>query len=179
MVLYNSQRVTLMPYLLLMRYKELAPLIFLGLFSGAIFGQELAPEFEGKDIYGDSTLRLSDYRGKVVFIDFWASWCPPCLLSLPAYDAMYRELGNTQFEIIAINVDEDTEDGLYFLEDYPVTYPVLADPVGDIGIPYRIRTLPASFLLDREGRIVRSFRNFKSGDEVALKQEIESLLQQD
>lgn len=167
-----------MPYLLLMRYKELAPLIFLGLFSGAIFGQELAPEFEGKDIYGDSTLRLSDYRGKVVFIDFWASWCPPCLVSLPAYDKMYKELGNTEFEFIAINVDEDTEDGLDFLEDHPVSYPVLADPDGDIGIPYRIRTLPVSYLLDRDGRIVQTYRSFKLGDEVDIKQDIVSLLEQ-
>ena len=100
------------------------------------------------------------------------------LVSLPAYDAMYREIGNADFEIIAINVDADTEDGLYFLEDHPVSYPVLADPDGDIGIPYGIRTLPVAYLLDRNGYIVQSFRNFKSGDEVALKQQIESRLQQ-
>ena len=140
--------------------------------------QDLAPDFEGKEILGDNSIRLSDYRGKVVFIDFWASWCPPCLLSLPAYDKMYKELGNTEFELIAINVDEDTEDGLEFLRDHPVSYPVLADPEGDIGIPYGIRTLPVSYLLDREGRIVQSYRSFKLGDEVALKQQIESLLQQ-
>lgn len=140
--------------------------------------QDLAPDFVGKEILGDNSIRLSDYRGKVVFIDFWASWCPPCLVSLPAYDKMYKELGNTEFELIAINVDEDTEDGLQFLEDHPVSYPVLADPEGDIGIPYRIRTLPVSYLIDRQGRIVQSYRSFKLGDEVEIKQQIESLLQQ-
>lgn len=89
-----------------------------------------------------------------------------------------KELGNTEFELIAINVDEDTEDGLQFLEDHPVSYPVLADPEGDIGIPYRIRTLPVSYLIDRQGRIVQSYRSFKLGDEVEIKQQIESLLQQ-
>ena len=148
------------------------------LLSSVVNAQELAPDFEGTDIHGGSTLRLSDYRGKIVFIDFWASWCPPCLVSLPAYDKMYKELGNTEFEFIAINVDEDTEDGLVFLEDHPVSYPVLADPEGDIGIPYGIRTLPVSYLLDRDGRIVQSYRSFKLGDEITLKQEIEALLQQ-
>jgi thiol-disulfide isomerase/thioredoxin len=95
-------------------------------------GQELAPPFTGQEIHGGGSISLSDYRGKVVFIDFWASWCPPCLASLPAYDKMYRELGNAEFEFIAINVDEDTEDGIFFLEDHPVSYPVLADPEGDI-----------------------------------------------
>ena len=60
-----------------------------------------------------------------------ASWCPPCLGLLPAYDKMYMELGNAEFEFIAINVDEDTDNGIFFLEDHPVTYPVLADPEGD------------------------------------------------
>ena len=124
-----------MLYKKLSLYKTAVTVLITVLLISLSSAQELAPDFEGTDIHGDSTLRLSDYRGKIVFIDFWASWCPPCLVSLPAYDKMYKELGNTEFEFIAINVDEDTEDGLYFLEDHPVSYPVLADPEGDIGIP--------------------------------------------
>jgi peroxiredoxin len=89
---------------------------------------------------------------------------------------MYQELGNTEFEFIAINVDENTEDGIFFLEDHPVSYPVLADPEGVIGIPYRVRSLPVSYLLDREGRIVQSFRSYQPGDEIDIKQQIEILL---
>ncbi len=139
--------------------------------------QELAPDFVGKEIHSGQPIALADYRGKVVFIDFWASWCPPCLVSLPAYNKMYQDIDKEEFEIIAINVDEDPEDGLYFLEDHPVSYPVLADPEGDIGKPYGIRTLPVSYLLDRDGRIVQSSRNFKLGDEVDLQKTIEALLQ--
>ena len=117
-------------------------------------------------------------RGKVVFVDFWVSWCPPCLLSLPAYNQMYKDLGTAEFEIIAINVDDDTEDRLKFLEDHPIDFPVLVDPVGDIGKPYRIRTLPRSFLLDRNGQIVSSQKSFKAGDEIKLRQEIITLLSQ-
>jgi cytochrome c biogenesis protein CcmG/thiol:disulfide interchange protein DsbE len=111
-------------------------------------------------------------------VDFWASWCPPCLLSLPAYNQIRKDIGTGEFEIIAINVEEDTEDGLRFLEDYPVDFPVLVDPDGQIGIPYRIRTLPRSFLLDRNGQIVSSHKSFKAGDEIKLKQEIVTLLRQ-
>jgi thiol-disulfide isomerase/thioredoxin len=139
---------------------------------------EPAPLFSGVAVNGGQSINLNDYRGKVVFVDFWASWCPPCLLSLPAYNQMRKDIGTAEFEIIAINVDEDTEDGLRFLEDHPVDFPVLADPVGEIGKPYRIRTLPRSFLLDRNGQIVSSHKSFKAGDEIKLKQEIVTLLSQ-
>lgn len=158
--------------------KLLLQILLLTMLSAAGMAQELAPDFSGIEIHSDQTIRLSDYRGKIVFVDFWASWCPPCLVSLPAYEKMRKEIGTEQFEIIAINVDEDTQNGIEFLEDHPVSYPMLADPEGDIGIPYGVRSLPVSFLLDRRGRIVQSYRNFKLGDEVTLKQEIEALLKE-
>ena len=100
----------------------------------------------------------------------------PCLASLPAYNQMRQDIGIEHFEIIAINVDENTEDGLKFLEAHPVSYPVLADPTGVIGKPYGIRTLPRSFLLDRNGQIVASYKSFKVGDEIKLMEEIRQLI---
>lgn len=153
-------------------------LLFLIGCIGIASAAEKAPDFVGLDIIDEKPLHLSDYLGKVVYIDFWASWCPPCLLSLPAYEKMRAEIGTEDFEIIAINVDDDPENGIFFLEDHPVSYPVLKDPDGDIGIPYRVRSLPVSFLLDREGNIIESYRSFKLGDEEGIKQDIESLIQQ-
>ena len=75
-------------------------------------------------------------------------------------------------------MDEDTKDGLEFLADHPVAFPVLADPEGQIGIPYGIRTLPRSFLLDRNGGIVSTYKSFKTGDEAKLKQDITGLLEE-
>jgi len=140
-----------------------------------VFATEIAPLFNGTAVNTGQQINLIDYRGKVVLVDFWASWCPPCLDSLPAYNQMRRELGTSEFEIIAINVDEDTEDGLSFLKEQPVDYPVLADPNGEIGIPYGIRTLPHLFLLDREGNITATFKSYKAGDEEKIKQQIKAL----
>lgn len=168
-----------MPYRFPTLYKKIAVLAAIVGLGYLAYGQDYALDFEGASIYGDgSTLKLSDHQGKVVYLDFWASWCPPCLLSLPAYDEMYKEIGNENFELIAINVDEDTEDGLFFLEDFPVSYPVLADPEGDIGIPYGLRTLPVSYLIDQEGRIIETYRSYSLGDEVELKQQILELIYQ-
>ena len=140
-----------------------------------------APAFSGKVVSSGvntgQVISLEDYRGKVVFLDFWASWCPPCIRSLPAYDQMRRDIGTSEFEVIAVNVDADSEQGLEFLRRHPVSYPVLLDPSGDIGIPYGLRTLPRSFILDRTGRVVASYRSYSEGDEQVLKQAIRQLLQ--
>ena len=159
-----------------MASKSLKALCLILFLVQAVSAREPAPLFSGIALNTGQQISLGDYRGKIVLVDFWASWCPPCLRSLPAYDQMRQAIGTGEFEIIAINVDENTEDGLEFLKDHPVSYPVLADPEGKIGIPYGIRTLPRSFLLDRDGQIIATYKSFKTGDEIELKQAIEELL---
>ena len=159
-----------------MAFRLLALLLLL--LSQPVDGREPAPLFDGIAINTGEQVSLADHRGRVVLVDFWASWCPPCLQSLPAYDRIYRDLGGEDFRIIAVNVDEKTADGLTFLERTPVSYPVLADPDGAIGIPWGVRSLPRSFLLDRDGRIVEVYKRFRAGDEARMKERIEALLRQ-
>lgn len=159
-----------------MKYKQLITLVLGALLSLSLVAQEQAPEFFGPEIHTGETMRLSDFRGKIIYLDFWASWCPPCLLSLPAYEKMRMEIDSVDFEIIAVNVDADTADGLNFLLDTPVSYPVLVDPKGDIGIPYKVRSLPVSYLINGEGHIIKRYRGFEPGDENVIKQDIQKQL---
>lgn len=160
-----------------MASKTIFKLLICMLVSATVSAQQPAPLFEGNDMNSGATVKLRDYRGKVVLIDFWASWCLPCLVSLPAYNRMRSQLDSDHFEIIAINVDNDTADGEDFLLDTPVDYPVLADPAGEIGIPYKIRSLPVSYLLDRRGNIVKTYKGFQPGDELRIMADIRNLIE--
>jgi cytochrome c biogenesis protein CcmG/thiol:disulfide interchange protein DsbE len=137
---------------------------------------EPAP-FSGVDFQTGENISLRDYSGKVIFLDFWASWCPPCIESLPAWESMRKNIGTDQFELIAVNVDENPEDGEEFLDRFSLSYPILFDPEGEIGIPYGIRSLPTSYLIDSNGQIVEEFRSFNTGDEIQIQSTIEALLQ--
>ena len=101
----------------------------LTLFSQVLRAESnLAPNFALPSIYNDEVRQLEDYRGQLVLIDFWASWCGPCQTSLPAYDNLRKHLqanyGEDAFEVLAINVDVTKEEGLQFLNKYPVSVPV-------------------------------------------------------
>lgn len=127
---------------------------------------------------GAAEVSLADVRGKVVYLDFWASWCGPCRKAIPLYETMYREIGTEHFEILAINLDENEQDALEFLEQRQITYPVLLDPAGATALDWGVRVMPTSFLLDREGRIVREFPGFETSHFAEIRHEIETLLAQ-
>ncbi len=116
----------------------------------------LAPDFTLKTFEG-GTVRLSELRGqKVVLINFWATWCPPCRLEMPTMQQIYSEHKDRGFEILAVNIESDAEQAISdFVKELRLTFPILLDPDMKVTRKFRVIGLPVSVLIDRQG-IVRA-----------------------
>jgi thiol-disulfide isomerase/thioredoxin len=123
-----------------------------------------------------ATVRLSDYKGKVVLIDFWASWCPPCKTSFPALDALYRAYQEKGLEVLAVNVDERPKDAATFLAAHPHRLTVLYDAKGVSPLAFGVKGMPSSFLIDRAGNIRFTHMGYSGNVDDSYRQEIAQLL---
>jgi cytochrome c biogenesis protein CcmG/thiol:disulfide interchange protein DsbE len=148
--------------------------------SGALADSQQAPSFELPSIYNGNLLKLDDYKGRMILIDFWASWCAPCQVSLPKYNQLRDELqlkyGTESFEVLAINVDITKQEAMNFLETHPLGFPVLREETGATQQKYQIVGLPASFLVDQNGNILFAHQGFSLGYNDYLKKEVEKRL---
>jgi thiol-disulfide isomerase/thioredoxin len=144
--------------------------------AGAIDVGQKAPEFTAPALDGAKKLSLGAYRGKVVYLDFWASWCPPCLTSLPLLEELRKQFPNDQFQILAVNVDQDPAKARAFLERTRVGYPSATDPKGRIPESFGIETMPTSFLIDRHGVVRHVHQGFRKGDVAGLRERIAKLV---
>ena len=97
---------------------------------------------------------LKDFRGKVVFLNFWATWCESCRDEMPSMQRLYREFGGKDFEIIGVNVKDRRPDAIAFLKKLGVTYPILFDMQGEVGVLYGAFGMPLSYLIDRKGIVI-------------------------
>jgi thiol-disulfide isomerase/thioredoxin len=154
----------------------LATLLLVGGAASAVDVGQLAPEFKAPALDGGKSISLAAHRGKVVYLDFWASWCPPCLTSLPLLEKLRKEFPSDQFQILAVNVDQDPGKALKFLERTQVGYPSATDPKGRIPESFGIETMPTSFLIDRSGVVRYVHHGFRKGDVGPLRERIESLV---
>jgi peroxiredoxin len=116
-----------------------------------------APPFQLPDAKG-AVLALEDFSGKVLLLNFWATWCVSCREELTELDRLYRKYRDAGFVVIAISVDTSAERVASFLKKRPVGFPVLIDSQGDVADAYRFSGLPAVFLIGRDGVIVRRYR---------------------
>ncbi len=148
---------------------------------GAVGVGEPAPGFELPGLReqdGAAPQRLSDFRGRVVYVDFWASWCGPCVISAPLLDDLRRRLvaEGARFEILAVDVDEDPQNGIDFLLDQPVSYLALSDPAGTVPGLYALRGMPTGYLVDQQGVVRLVHEGFKPADIRLIEAEIRRLL---
>lgn len=110
-------------------------------------------DFELPNLQGVSE-KLSDYKGQVVFLNFWATWCGPCRSEMPAMEAVYNELKDDGFVILAVDLGEDRETVQKFVDEFGLTFPVLLDETGSTGGQYDARSIPTTYMVDREGNIL-------------------------
>jgi peroxiredoxin len=115
---------------------------------------EPAPDFTLRSPDG-TPVRLGDLHGKVVLLNFWATWCPPCTAEMPQLNALHRRYGSAKdFVVVGMDLEERPEDVAAFARQHDITFPLPVDPNGRVTREdYRVRTLPASVIIDREGRI--------------------------
>ena len=123
-----------------------------------------------------SIVQLAEYKGKVLLIDFWASWCPPCKTSFPALDALYREYQPRGLEVLAVNLDERRRDADTFLRDHPHQLTVLFDPKGASPVAFGVTGMPSSFLIDKAGSIRFAHMGYTGNVDAKYRQEIAQLL---
>jgi len=114
----------------------------------------IAPEFTLLDLSGVE-VQLSDYRGKVLLLNFWATWCPPCQQEIPMFIEVYEELKDEDFVILAVSIGEGKEKVSGFVSEKGMTFPVLLDSSKDVARRYLVRAIPTSVVVDRDGVVQR------------------------
>ncbi len=135
-----------------------------------------APDFtlDGiKNVAAGEKIHLASYLGKVVYVDFWASWCGPCQRSFPSLEAIRAKYKDKGFEVIAVNLDENAKDAFGFLAKFPVNFPIAQDTSGKTGELYNLKGMPSAYIIDRKGIVRHVVTGFDEKTEVA---KIESIL---
>ena len=123
-----------------------------------------APDFAATDLRANKPATIADYRGKVVLLNIWATWCPPCRAEMPSMERLHKKLAGTDFRIAAVSVDGDAfyaqeqagpKEIMAFASTLGLTFDILHDPSGEIRKAYDIFGVPESYLIDRDGVIVK------------------------
>jgi peroxiredoxin len=106
-----------------------------------------------QDVNG-MTVKLSDFKGKIMFLNFWATWCPPCRIEMPSMEKLHNKFKNEDFVMLAIDLQEPASVVKKFFKEYKLTFMALLDPDGEASGLFGVRSIPTTFILDKEGRII-------------------------
>jgi thiol-disulfide isomerase/thioredoxin len=160
-----------------------AVLLVLGLLLGSVFAESalaigtgtMAPEIGLKDLSGRG-VSLNALKGKVVLVDFWASWCAPCREELPVLEALYKKYRAQGFEVVAVNQDKSADNVRKFLSATPLSFRVVHDQGGSVASRYAPAKMPTSFILDRKGIVRHVHAGFRASERASLEKQIGALL---
>jgi peroxiredoxin len=131
-----------------------------------------APEFSLTAINQKALVNLSDYQGQTIILDFWASWCAPCLSSLPVYQN-WHVAGNVK--VVSVNVDDYIKDAKAMIKNLNLTFPVAYDKDKSVAKLFGVNALPVAFLIDKNGKIMFRHEGYQSKDAIQLLNEIQKL----
>ena len=133
--------------------KKIIGIIFLMISLVSFSNSAKAPDFNLKDQYG-VVHSLENYKGKVIFLNFWATWCPPCKKEMPDVESIYKEYGENKKDVIILGVNSEKENEVKkFLKDKGYTFPTVIDENSEVMRKYFIQAFPTSFVIDKEGNV--------------------------
>jgi thiol-disulfide isomerase/thioredoxin len=145
--------------------------------SDAASGSGAAPQFS-LDARGGSKISLAQYRGQVVMLNFWASWCGPCRQEMPLLESIYKKYNKMGFTLIGVNVEPDSKAAEGFLKQTPVSFPVIYDKDSTVSKAYDVSGMPSTVIIDRKGNIRVLHRGYKPGDENEYLDSIRALVRE-
>ncbi len=145
--------------------------------ASAAVAADAAPDFTLKSRDGRN-MKLSELRGQVVMINFWASWCGPCRQEMPLLDALFQQYEPLGFTLLGVNVEQDVADAERMLKDAPVSFPVLFDPDNAVTKAYDVVAMPSTILVDRDGNMRFVHHGYKPGYEDDYQAQIRELIKE-
>jgi peroxiredoxin len=137
----------------------------------------MAPSFALPSRSGD-TVSLAQLKGKVVMLNFWASWCGPCRQEMPLLDQMHKRYSALGFTLVGVNVDANSKDAEDWLNKTPVSFPVLFDRESKVSAMYDVKAMPSTVFIDRKGNVRYLHKGYKAGDEGEYLNQIRALLKE-
>ena len=148
------------------------------LFAYSVELGETVPAFSLRSISGPELVELESQPKKILYIDFWASWCGPCKLSFPSMIKLKELFKEDSFEIIAISVDTDSKAAKKFLDSYKINFQIALDSDGAVAEKYSLPGMPSSFLLDQDRKLIAMHKGFRKSDFAKIKKEIQDALKE-
>ncbi len=127
-------------------------------------------------LQGQNTFRLEQYKGQVLYVDFWASWCGPCAQSFPFLNSLHNEFKDQGLSILGVNVDEEKSLAHEFLAKYPAAFPILNDAEGQCATNFAVKGMPSSYLIDRQGIVHHVHLGFRPSEAEEIRALVRQLL---